>query len=119
VTLAVFTIAIYVENMRESDARSLAFATLTSIQLLHAFLSKTINQSLFSTGLLGNITMVWCVLGSFVAMLIGIYVPGISDWLELTPVNWFGWIKILICCLFWITFVELEKVVVRRLNKRH
>ncbi len=41
-------------EMTQKDAMSLAFATLTTMQLLQGFLSKTLHESLFKTGIFGN-----------------------------------------------------------------
>lgn len=54
-----------------------AFATLTTLQLLHSFLSRSILQSIFVAGLFGNKWMMIAFIVSFSCLLIGIYAPGI------------------------------------------
>ncbi|CAG8578607.1 10329_t:CDS:10 [Ambispora leptoticha] len=108
-SFGIYQIALKIENKNLEDARSLAFATLTTLQLLQGFLSRTLNISVFKMGFFGNKWMIVSILGSFIAMLIGIYVPGIRDWLELTPVPGFGWLKIIICCMVLILSSELTK----------
>lgn len=41
-------------NMKKKDAMSLAFSTLTTMQLLQGFLSRTLYESIFKTGIFGN-----------------------------------------------------------------
>ncbi|CAB4407875.1 unnamed protein product [Rhizophagus irregularis] len=105
-------------NMTQDDAMSLAFSTLTTMQLLQGFLSRTLYESIFKTGIFGNKWMVGSVIGSFVAMLIGVYVPGINTWLELTPVPAIGWVKILICCVIQIAITEIGKAFGRKIRDK-
>ncbi|RGB43783.1 hypothetical protein C1646_616641 [Rhizophagus diaphanus] len=103
-------------NMTKEDSMSLAFSTLTTMQLLQGFLSRTLYESIFKTGIFGNKWMVGSVIGSFVAMLMGVYVPGINTWLELTPVPAIGWVKILICCIIQIAITEIGKAFGRKIR---
>lgn len=112
-TIAAYTIAIYVENYSIQDARSRAFACLTTIQLLHGLLSRTISRSVFETGILGNKWMIGALFISYGFMLLGIYCPGLNNWLELTPVSGWSWIKIVVCAIIHVTFVESGKVLMR------
>jgi Ca2+-transporting ATPase len=41
-------------NGTQEDAMSLAFTTLTTMQLLQGFLSRTLYESIFKTGIMGN-----------------------------------------------------------------
>ncbi|CAO3675276.1 unnamed protein product [Umbelopsis ramanniana] len=112
-TIAAYTIAIYVEHYSVEDARSLAFACLTTIQLLHGLLSRTISRSVFETGIFGNKWMIGALVLSYGFMLMGIYCPGLNDWLELTPVSGWSWIKIVVCAVVHAAFVETGKVLLR------
>jgi len=112
-TIAAYTIAIYVEHYPVQDARSLAFACLTSIQLLHGLLSRTISRSVFETGILGNKWMIAALVISYGFMLLGIYCPGLNDWLELTPVSGWSWIKIVVCAAVHAICIETGKVLIR------
>ena len=49
-------------NMHVAAARSLAFGVLTILQLNQAFLSRSVTDSVFKTGITSNVWMVWrCV----------------------------------------------------------
>ncbi|RIA93721.1 hypothetical protein C1645_690435 [Glomus cerebriforme] len=101
-------------KITQKDAMSLTFTTLTTMQLLQGFLSGTLYESIFKTGILGNKWMIGSVFGSTFAMLLGVYVPGINTWLELTPIPALGWVKILICCVVQIVISEIGKAFGRR-----
>lgn len=112
-----------------------AFATLTTLQLLHSFLSRSILQSIFVTGILGNRCMIYAFVVSFGCLLLGIYAPGntvieranipgkkliflhinsgISTWLQLSFVDGTSWVMILICCILQVAVVEIQKFVIR------
>ncbi|CAI2175595.1 19955_t:CDS:10 [Funneliformis geosporum] len=100
-TMALLPFGVYMLAMNKhiepeitlEEAKSLAFATLTTMQLFQGFLSRTLNESLIKTG---------------------IFVDGINSWLELTPVPAFGWVKILICCIIQLVVSEIGKAFARR-----
>ncbi|KAI9353333.1 hypothetical protein DFJ73DRAFT_624448 [Zopfochytrium polystomum] len=119
-TLVVYILAVNnrfhgIDTLRRQ--RSLAFALLTTMQLLQGFLSRSVELSVFTTGIWANKWMVWSVLGSLGTMLMGIYVPGLSDWLELEgPSD--EWYIIAICVVIQVCLVELLKLGVRWNNRR-
>ncbi|KAJ3060934.1 P-type ATPase [Podochytrium sp. JEL0797] len=100
-----------------SEQQSLAFATLTSMQLFQVFLSRSVELSVFVTGVVGNPWMIGAFLFSWACLLMGLYVPGLAHWLELEPV-YSGWEAVLVAVLIQIVLSELMKVVVREAVKR-
>ncbi|KAJ2616930.1 hypothetical protein H4S08_000528 [Coemansia sp. RSA 1365] len=108
------------ENMSPhiAGARSIAFGVLTALQLNQAFLSRSVETSVFRTGLFANRWMVGCVLLSFGLYVLGVYVPGLNDWLELSPLGWQSWLVILGAVLLQVVFSELMKLVLRSISKR-
>ncbi|KAJ1904300.1 hypothetical protein LPJ81_002573 [Coemansia sp. IMI 209127] len=101
-----------------AGARSIAFGVLTVLQLNQAFLSRSVDISLFKTGLRSNMWMVGCVLLSFVLYVMGTYVPGLNDWLELVPLDWQAWLVMLGAVLLQIAFSELMKAVLRKMARK-
>ncbi|PIA14314.1 calcium ATPase [Coemansia reversa NRRL 1564] len=121
VTFAVFLAATNAdENMSPhiAGARSIAFGVLTALQLNQAFLSRSVETSVFRTGLFANRWMVGCVLLSFGLYVLGVYVPGLNDWLELSPLGWQSWLVILGAVLLQVVFSELMKLVLRSVSRR-
>ncbi|KAJ2041448.1 hypothetical protein H4S03_000365 [Coemansia sp. S3946] len=100
-----------------AGARSIAFGVLTVLQLNQAFLSRSVDVSVFRTGIYANKWMVWCVLLSFVLYLLGTYVPKLNDWLELVPLGWPAWLVILGAVLLQVVFSELMKLALRQRSR--
>ncbi|KAJ2161890.1 hypothetical protein GGF46_001081 [Coemansia sp. RSA 552] len=101
-----------------AGARSIAFGVLTALQLNQAFLSRSIDASLFHTGLSANKWMVGCVLLSFALYILGVYTPGLNDWLELVPLGWEAWLVIFGAVVLQVVFSELVKLVLRTISRR-
>ncbi|KAI7878337.1 calcium ATPase [Lichtheimia hyalospora FSU 10163] len=115
-TLGSYVLALYRYNYPVPEAQSLAFTCLTTIQLTHSFLSRSVHLSVFKTGLLSNRWMVAAFLISFFFLILGIYAPGISTWLELTYVGWQSWVMVIVSLSIHIIAVELLKLTLRRLK---
>ncbi|ORX90715.1 calcium ATPase [Basidiobolus meristosporus CBS 931.73] len=113
-TLGVYLIALRVEGISNADARSLAFTCLTTLQLTHSFFSRSVYISIFKVGILSNRYMIGAYIFSMSCMLIGIYVPVIARWLDLTPVPAFGWAKILITLVVLFVINETIKFAIRK-----
>ncbi|KAF9546466.1 P-type ATPase [Mortierella hygrophila] len=97
----------------ERYAQAEAFCVLTSLQLLQGFLSRTMRTSVFRINPFSNRWMIAGVLLSFVLMIMGIYVNGLNDILQLQPINGMSWVKIIICCAILIVLSEIEKLILR------
>ena len=85
--------------------------------LLIAFCFKSLNHSIFTRNLFGNIPLLLCVLLSFGLLLCGHYVPGVRDWLELRPVGAQTWIKMCISAVIMIALNEMTKLIVMKRGK--
>lgn len=106
-------------NQAEMDAnkyhyaQTVVFATLIVLQLVQAFHSRSVNTSVFKTGITRNRWLVGANILSFVLMLIGIYVPGISDFLENYDIKYQAWIAIIIGLIIQLVIVEILKAILR------
>ncbi|KAI8643707.1 hypothetical protein BD408DRAFT_385071 [Parasitella parasitica] len=113
-SIAAYTVSLYVLKFELQVARSMTFTTLTTMQLTHSFNARSVHQSIFKTGITSNRWMIGAFIVSFSLMVLGIYAPGISTWLELTSVGWESWVMTAVSVLFLVSFVELQKSVIRR-----
>ncbi|KAK3822083.1 MAG: hypothetical protein JOS17DRAFT_333612 [Linnemannia elongata] len=122
--MTLMTFAVYILNDRgeitdidyrakESYAQAEAFSVLTSLQLLQGFLSRTMRTSVFKINPFTNRWMIAGVLLSFVLMIMGIYVNGLNDILQLQPIDGMSWVKIVVCCAILIVLSEIEKLILR------
>ncbi|KAI8099458.1 uncharacterized protein BX664DRAFT_363403 [Halteromyces radiatus] len=115
-TVAGYCVSLFYLHHSLEDARSLAFTCITMMQLTNSFTARSVQASMFTMGVTGNH---WLVIAFFVSlgfMLLGIYCPGISSWLELTFVDGWSWVMVVICCIIMLSLVELEKLLIRRLH---
>ncbi|KAI8906601.1 hypothetical protein DFJ77DRAFT_195075 [Powellomyces hirtus] len=96
-----------------AQQRSLAFMTLTIMQLTQSFFSRSVSHSIFKTGVFGNKWLVWAYIFSFVCVVLGCYVPGFNDLLGLEDIGGIGWGIIAACIVIQFVTVELVKMVYR------
>ncbi|NTV53965.1 MAG: cation-translocating P-type ATPase [Syntrophaceae bacterium] len=79
-----------------SHAQTVAFVTLCASELIRAYTARSEYHSIFKIGVLSNKWMNWAVGGSFVLVLLVVYVPFLqtffgteaitfADWLEMAP----------------------------------
>jgi len=123
-TIALYVIALYIEDYKvpslgePSRARGLAFVTLVMIQLIHAFLSRSLKESVFRKDIFSNYWLNGGVLLSALLLVGGCYLPGVQQVLAQWPLNWFDWIQVIICVVIHIFLVEIQKFIVRKYSER-
>lgn len=100
------------------EQRSLAFMTLTVMQLTQSFFSRSISQSIFKTGLFGNRWLVAAYIFSFTCMVLATYVPGVNDLLGLTDISGPGWGIVAACVAIQFVVVELIKIAYRAWERK-
>lgn len=87
ISLAGLAISLYVENYDLPHAQSFTFVLLISLQLVHAFHSRSVILSVFQVNPFSNLWLIAAVVLSFVLLFIGVYVPGVNTLLELVPLG--------------------------------
>ncbi|ORX56810.1 calcium ATPase [Hesseltinella vesiculosa] len=115
-TIAAYCVSLFYLKHSLDNARSVAFTCITLMQLVNSFTARSVQSSMFKVGIVGNRWLLVAFAVSFGFMLLGIYAPRLSDWLELTFVDGPSWAMILICCVLILAMVEFEKSVIRRLH---
>ena len=119
ITLGVYAFAITfpvhsAPELAHADALTMAYATLGLLQLFHAFNSKTIHQSIFTTGLFKNKFFNWAILGSTILLVITIVVPGFNQLFHVTELTGFQWLIVVLGGILMILIVETVKFIQRR-----
>ena len=95
-------------------AETMAFATLGTIQLFHAFNVKSIFNSMFSSNPFNNKYLNWASLLS-AALLYGVILtPGINDYFDVTLPGATGWLIVVIVAASIVVIVEIIKWVLRK-----
>ncbi|KAI8333613.1 hypothetical protein BC941DRAFT_380062 [Chlamydoabsidia padenii] len=115
-TIAAYCVSLFYLHHPLDDARSLAFTCITMMQLTNSFTARSVQASMFTMGIIGNRYLLLAFFISLGCMLLGIYCPGISTWLELTSVDGPGWVMVIICCTIMLSLVEFEKMLIRKLH---
>ena len=93
--------------------QTLCLNVMTFMQLVHAYLSRSVRNTVFQRNIFSNYWLVGGVLLSAACMVIGVYVPGLNSLLGQTSLPAIDWAKILGACVVHILFVEVYKVVLR------
>lgn len=114
ITLSGFALSYYVEGYSLIHSRSFTFALLISVQLVHAFHSKSITLSLFSMNWLGNKWLVFATLFSFTLVVVGIYTPKVNYMLDFVPLDHWDWVKVIFGCIIHSLMIEASKILIRR-----
>lgn len=57
--------------------------------------------------------MIGAFFASFSLMVFGVYAPGISGWLNLVSVGWQCWVMTIVAVILLVSFVEIEKLILR------
>jgi Ca2+-transporting ATPase len=95
------------------DQRTLAFVALTMMQLTQSFLSRSVTESIFVTGVTANKWMVFAFFLSSGLLTMSIYIPGFNTFLGQTPIGGVSWGVVGVCVLIQVALVEVGKVFVR------
>ena len=96
-------------------AETMAFATLGTIQLFHAFNVKSIFGSLFSSNPFDNKYLNGASILSGVLLYGVILIPGINNYFDVTlPPTAQGWIIVVVASFSIVVFVEIVKFILRK-----
>eukprot|EP00727_Mastigamoeba_balamuthi_P001110 m51a1_g10997 hypothetical protein (1115) ;mRNA; f:343425-347496 len=94
-------------------ARTLCLVSLTFMQLIHGFLSRSVRNSVFHKGIFDNRWLVGGITLSAVLMVCGMYIPGVNTQLDQVPLPAIDWAKIAGVCAAHTALVELYKLALR------
>lgn len=111
--LAGLLIADRVEGYTLLHAQTLAFSILVSVQLVHAFLSRSMHYSVIERHPFGNRWLLGAFVLSGSLLVLSLYIPGINTLLDLVPLTWWDWCKIGIAIVIHVVLVESMKFIVR------
>ena len=119
-TFVTFTAYFYAVNYNVFGAdtvikrQALAFTLLTTMQLAQSFLSRSITNSVFTTGITENRILVFSFFLAFGLMVVGLYVPAFAGVLGLTGPSPEAWGLIWAAVVGQMIYVEILKFIARK-----
>lgn len=93
------------------EARTIAFATLISAELLRAYSTRSTHFTLFEIGIFSNKTLVYGTSLSFVLMLAVIYIPFLNPVFHTFPLGLVDWQIVLAFAFIPLIIGEIVKIV--------
>ncbi|MFH0836125.1 MAG: cation-translocating P-type ATPase [Candidatus Micrarchaeota archaeon] len=115
--MALSSFWVFLSNDPASDigkARTMTFATITSMILFVPFAFRSLDESVFKIGILSNKLL---IAGAFVTLLLtlsALYVPALQRVFELSTLGLTDWIVPLLVSLSVFAFIEVMKAVTRK-----
>jgi Ca2+-transporting ATPase len=110
--LALLAFGIGVTFFDSGDAvdigRTMAFATLSMTQLVHAFNMRT-DKSIFSIDIFDNHYLVGALIAGVILQVSVIMIEPVANIFKVVPLSPACWLVVLLLCLMPIALVELEK----------
>ena len=98
-------------------ARTMAFVTLSGCQVLRAYTNRSEHVSVFSLGVFSNRWMQYAALSSFALMLAVIYVPGLNNVFNASPLSAADWLRCAPLLVLPAVVDEAAKWAVRRRDR--
>lgn len=94
-----------------NGARTMAFVTLITAELLRSYSSRSDRHTLFHIGVFSNKKLVLATLLSFVLMIVVMYIPALADLFDTVPIGFKEWMVAIPCALLPLVLGEIYKVV--------
>lgn len=99
------------------EASTMAFITISFIQLFHSYNLRSESESILKKGLFSNKLLNLSFIIGTVLMLFVILVPGINTWFGIAPLSIGQWGIALGLAIAIIPFVEIQKAIERKVEK--
>lgn len=114
--IVVFALYFFIESVYDSDiAKGAVFITLSSIEMLFAYICRSDRKSVFKIGLLANKPMILCILGAFTLQVLIIAIPLLSSWLQIPPMPFNVYVIIIAVTFITIVIFEIFKIVLGKI----
>ena len=98
-------------------ARTIVFAILAIQSLIYIFSYRSLNHSIFKSGKLSyNKPLIYSVISGLALVFMALYIPGLNQILEITPLGLTGLILVLIVAFLMVAIVEIVKYADRKIR---
>ena len=102
------------QGLPVEEARNLTLMLMVLFGNIHALQSRSESRSLFRIPLLANPFLVLAVPGAQLVHISAMYLPGLSDVLQLQPISLQAWLLLLGVALILLVVEEAHKALIRR-----
>lgn len=122
ITVLAYLIGHYIEHgvwefVNSADGMTMAFLTLSMLEIFHAFNMRSLDRSIFSFK--KQNWYIWGAMGiSFVLTLTVIYIPFLADLFNFTPISAGEYFISLGLSILIIPIVEMQKLIERAIKKK-
>ncbi|TWT10438.1 cation-translocating P-type ATPase [Streptococcus sp. sy004] len=99
-----------------ADALTMAYATLGSIQLFHAYNVKSVYQSILTVGPFKNRLFNWSIVIAGLLLAATLVIPGFKNYFHVTTLSLTQWLVVLVAGSMMIVIVELVKFYQRKVG---
>lgn len=113
ITLFVYWYATHVMNLDNIYGETMAFLTLGTIQLFHAYNVKSVFKSLFSSNPFANKYLNMAFIGSGALLLMVVLLPALQNLFGVVPLDGGQWSIVMLAAASIVVFVEIAKFVLR------
>jgi len=117
IAMTAATLGIYYLTLQATQnltiARTFAFVTLTTSELLRAFTARSETTSVFELGLFSNKYMLWGNIISFILILMVIYIPFLRNVFQTIPLTLSHWAYILAFAVIPSAAAEIGKALIK------
>lgn len=96
-------------TLAHGDALTMAYVTLGLLQLVHAFSTKSVYQSVFTVGAFKNKFFNWAILIAAAMLSATVFIPGLNGLFHVTPLNITQWMVIIVAAILMLAIVEIVK----------
>jgi len=118
VTLGAFMLGCHLDGSGWNLARTMAFVTLSSSELVRAYTTRSELYSLFKIGIFTNKVMQYAVATSAVLLLVAIYVPFLRDVFDTVALSFTHWLYLLPLILLPSAAAEITKAYLREQHRK-
>ncbi|MDD5593411.1 MAG: cation-translocating P-type ATPase [Candidatus Margulisbacteria bacterium] len=115
--MAVGTLCLFSLNLNGTGidkARTVAFTTLSLLQMAHVLNCRSLDKSIFKLGLFSNVYLALAVGSTIVLQVLVVYVPFLQFAFRTVPLEAIDWLLIAVVSLTPIFFVEARKLITAR-----
>ncbi len=98
-------------------ARSVAFVTMSILQIMNLFNSRSFKKSIFETKLFSNRYLWYAIILGLILTIATVSAPSLIRLFNTTLLGWVDWLRIISCSIVIILAVEIEKFI-RRISNR-